>query len=157
MENGRRGEATMALLKLAERAQTFNLTAATLAVLGRDGTQAERNRVACIAWKLVTAGKLVKVGRGRYKSAIEKPEDIEDLETVTPRPMGPAAVRDNLNQLRMAATVFFQFLDEKISECHRANGSASASAPPAEMDRPTTFPMRFYASTSTLTVRRRET
>jgi len=148
------GMATTALLRLAERADTFSLTSATVAVLGRDGNQAERNRVASLAWKLVDQGKLLKVGRGRYKSAIEKPPPIDVLGVAAPRPMGPAAVRDDLNQLRRAATVFFQFLDEKISEAHRANGSANASAPPAEVDRPTSFPMRFYASTQTVTVRR---
>jgi hypothetical protein len=155
MNGGSFGTATTALLRLAERAQTFTLDGAVLAVLGRDGTQAERNRVACIAWKLVSRGQLVKAGRGRYKSAIEKPPPIDELRIVTPRPAGPVAVRCQINRMAHVLAEFHAITGELLSDLHKANGSAGFV--PEDGERPTGFPMRLYASTSTVkTIRRRE-
>jgi hypothetical protein len=114
------------LLRLAGQGQTFTLDAATLAVLGRDGNQTERNRVACIAWKLVNKGQLVKAGRGRYKSAIEKPPPIDELGVVTPRPTGPTAVRYHINRMAHVLAEFHAITGELLSDLHKAKGSREA-------------------------------
>ena len=149
------GTAVDALLKLAAARDVIDLDAAAMAVHGRPASQAERNRLACIAWKLIRKGEFVKAGRGRYKSATPKLPPIDELGVVTPRPVGPTAVVYQINRMAHLLAEFSALSGEVLSDLHRANGSRGTV--PSEDDRPTSFPLRMYASTSsTVTVRRRE-
>lgn len=147
------GAATTALAKLASSGHEFTLDAASLAVFGRPATQDERNRLSGTLWKLARSGELVKVGRGRYRSAVVPPPPIDNLGIVTPRPTGPAAVRHEINRLALVVNEFHAIVGELLSDLHRANGCQGAV--PDAGDRPAGFPIRLYSSTSTVTVRRR--
>lgn len=104
MENGRRGDATLALLRLADDVPVFDLDAATLAVYGRRGTQNERNALACLLWKIVREGKLIKKGRGKYASPTAR----------TALPPSPGETRFSRRFNRIVAAVNTVF--EEVSE-----------------------------------------
>jgi hypothetical protein len=125
MANGRRGDATLALLRLADEVPVFDLDAGCLAVYGRHGTQDERNTLSCLLWKIVREGKLIRKGRGKYASptarvALPPPEETRFSRRFNRIVAAVNVVFEEVSELRHDLDVAARFEDSRPSFPMRA-------------------------------------